>query len=149
VSLLRQRWLHIVLGLVVGGVFVYACLEKIWNPTEFARIVYHYQLIGPNAFLPPLVPNLLAVVLPWVELFAGLTLITGLWRREGALIAALMLAVFIAAVASTLARGIDLTNCGCFTLTAEGRAAGMLLIWQDLGLLLAALILAFLPPRKL
>ncbi len=146
-SLLRHRLAHIALGLVVGAVFVYACLEKIWNPTDFARIVYHYQIIGPGPFLPPLLPNLLAVSLPWIELFSGLALITGFWRREGALLTAAMLVVFIAAVSWALAQGIDIRNCGCFTLSAEGRAVGLRLVLQDLALLIGALVLAFFPPR--
>ncbi len=146
--LLRNVWLQRLLALIVGAVFVYASHDKIWWPEKFARIVYHYQLIGPNDILPPLVPNLLAVMLPWVELLAGLALMVGLWRRESALLTAVLLTVFIVAVGSTLVRGIDIENCGCFSLDAHGRAAGLKLILQDLALLLGALILAFLPPPK-
>jgi uncharacterized membrane protein YphA (DoxX/SURF4 family) len=93
-----------------------------------------------------LLPNLLGVVLPWVEVLVGILLIRGLWRREAALLTAAMLIVFIGAVASTLVRGIDIENCGCFSLDAHGRAAGLTLILQDLGLLAAALVLAFVAP---
>jgi len=82
-----------------------------------------------------------------VELLAGLALIFGFWRREASLLAGLLLAVFVAAVGSTLWRGIDIENCGCFSLDAHGRSAGLQLILQDLGLLVAALILAFVPSR--
>ena len=146
--LLRHPWLHRLLGLVVGAVFIYASHDKIWLPQEFARIVYHYQIVGPSDALPPLVPNLLAVSLPWVELLAGLALLVGLWRRESALLVAALLIVFILAVGSTLVRGIDIENCGCFALDAAGRAAGMKLILEDLALLVGALVLALLPPRQ-
>jgi putative oxidoreductase len=145
--LLRNVWLQRGLALLLGGVFVFASHDKIWWPERFARILYHYQVIGPSAVLPPLLPNLFAVSLPWVELLAGLALIFGLWRREASLVTGLMLLVFIAAVSSTLWRGIDIENCGCFSLDAHGRSAGLKLILQDLALLVAALILAFVPSR--
>lgn len=147
--LLRNVWLQRGLALLLGGVFVFASLDKIWWPERFARILYHYQVIGPNAILPPLVPNLFAVSLPWVELLAGLALIFGFWRREFSLLTGLMLVVFIAAVGSTLWRGIDIENCGCFSLDAQGRSAGLKLILEDLGLLVAALILVFVPSRPI
>jgi uncharacterized membrane protein YphA (DoxX/SURF4 family) len=146
-GLLRNPWLHRLLGLIVGAVFAYAAHDKIWWPERFARIVYHYQVIGPSELLPALLPNLLAVTLPWIELLLGLALILGVWRREAALVSAVLLAVFIVAVGSTLARGIDIENCGCFSLDSGGRAAGIKLILEDLGLLIAALVITCLPPR--
>ena len=145
--MLRHPALHWVLALLVGGVFVYASLSKIDDPRAFAKIVYHYQVIGPSAFFGFVPANLVAVALPWLELIAGVLLITGFWRREAAVVSAFMLVVFVAAVASTLARGIDIQNCGCFALDASGRAAGWKLIAGDLALLAAALVVAIVPPR--
>lgn len=147
--LLRHPALHWVLAIAVGGLFVYASLSKIADPRAFAKIVYHYQVVGPSATLGFLPANLVAVALPWVELIAGVLLVSGLWRREAAVIVAVLLAVFVAAVGSTLARGIDIQNCGCFALDASGRAAGFKLIAGDLALLAAALVVAFVPPRPL
>ena len=94
-------------------------------------------MIGPSAFFGFVPANLVAVALPWIELIAGVLLITGLWRREAAVVTAIMLAVFVVAVASTMIRGIDIQNCGCFALDASGRAAGWKLIAGDLALLAA------------
>jgi putative oxidoreductase len=146
-SWLRRPWLHDVLAIVVGLVFLYAAHEKIERPEDFARAIYHYQIIGPSSVLPALLPNLLAVSLPWVEVLVGVLLIRGLWRREAALLTSVMLVVFIVAVAATLVRGIDIENCGCFSLDANGRAAGLKLILQDLALLAASLVLALIRPR--
>jgi putative oxidoreductase len=146
-KLLRHPAVLWLLALAVGGVFVYASLSKIADPRAFAKIVYHYQVIGPNAALGFVPANLVAVALPWVELIAGALLIAGVWRREAAAVTAVMLLVFVAAVASTLARGIDIQNCGCFALDASGRAAGWKLIAGDLALLAAALVVAVVPPR--
>ena len=140
-----MRWLRHpgvlwALGAVLGAVFVYASWDKIAQPREFARIVYHYQLIGPSRALGYLPANVLSVTLPWIELVTGALLITGLWRREAAAVAGLMLVTFIVAVSWALAQGIDIANCGCFSGggSAEGRALGWKLILGDLGLLAVA-----------
>jgi len=147
VKALRHPALHWLLGIALGAVFIYASIDKIEQPREFARIVYHYRLIGPSAALGFVPANTLAVTLPWVEALTGLLLIVGVWRREAALTAAFLLVTFLVAVGWALAHGIDVENCGCFSVSGEGRAAGTKLILQDLGLLAVALLLAFVPPR--
>jgi uncharacterized membrane protein YphA (DoxX/SURF4 family) len=144
--------LGLVLRLLLGGFFVYASLDKIWNPAAFAKIVYQWQVLGP-------VPsNLLAVTLPWVELLAGLLLVAGVWRRESALVTALLLVVFLAAAASVIARGIDVENCGCVSvakveasaswLPAWTKGVGWFLVSRNLALLGVALAIVFVPPGK-
>jgi uncharacterized membrane protein YphA (DoxX/SURF4 family) len=147
VSALRHPVVRRALGVLLGGVFVYASLDKIAEPRDFARIVYHYRLIGPSAALGFVPANVLAVTLPWIEALTGLLLIVGVWRREAALTAGLMLVTFLVAVGYALAQGIDIANCGCFSVSGEGRAAGLKLILQDVGLLAVAAVLAFVPPR--
>ena len=147
-KILRHPAAHWLLALAVGGVFVYASLAKIADPRAFAKIVYHYQVVGPSASLGFLPANLVAVALPWLEMIAGVLLMAGLWRREAAVVTAVLLAIFIASVTSTLVRGIDIQNCGCFALDASGRAAGWKLIAGDLALLVAALVVAFVPPAE-
>jgi uncharacterized membrane protein YphA (DoxX/SURF4 family) len=129
------------LGLALGVLFVYASLDKIAQPADFARIVYHYRLIGPDRLIPPLIPNLLAVTLPWIELLVGLLLAAGVWRREAAGLAAGLLVVFLVAVGAALYRGIDIENCGCFSVGAGGRGAGVLLLAEDTAMLAVALTL--------
>jgi len=138
VSLLSRPVLATILSMALGAVFVYASLDKIAQPAAFARIVYHYRLIGPNALVGPLPANVLAVTLPWVEMVAGLALIAGVWRREAAGLSALLLVVFLGAVTLALLHGIDIENCGCFSVSGTGRSAGIKLILQDLGLLAMA-----------
>jgi len=127
---------------ILGAVFLFASYDKIAKPQDFARIIYHYQVIGPSQTIPPLIPNLVAVVLPWVEALAGALLLLGIWRREAALVVALLLLTFLGAVGSALYRGIDVENCGCFTVSGRGRRAGAGLIAGDLGLLIGACLLA-------
>lgn len=141
-SRLSRGGLEWALGILLGGVFIYASADKILNPVAFARIIYHYQLIGPSQQIGPLPANLAAVTLPWTELVAGLLLASGVWRREAALLAAAMLIAFLVAVSAALARGIDLDNCGCFSVSGGGgRRAGVELLVGDSLLLGAALLL--------
>lgn len=136
---LRHPAVYWAVALVLGGVFLYASFDKIASPREFAKIVYRYQLAGPNGLFGVTPANVLAVTLPWLEALIGVLLVTGLWRREAAGIAAFLLVVFLAAVSYALTQGIDIANCGCFTVTGgDGRAAGWKLLAGDTALLVAA-----------
>jgi uncharacterized membrane protein YphA (DoxX/SURF4 family) len=148
---LRHPRVHLLLRLVLGGFFVFASLDKIASPAAFARIVYQWQVVGP-------VPsNVVAVTLPWIELVAGLMLIAGAWRRESALVIALLLVVFLVAAGSVMARGIDVANCGCVSLakTEAGawppswmKGVGWFLVGRNLVLLASALVLVFVAPSR-
>lgn len=144
---LRHPLAQWALGAALGAVFVYASWDKIARPREFARIVYHYQLVGPSQALGYVPANLLAVTLPWLELVTGALLVAGLWRREAAAVAALMLVAFVVAVSWALLHGIDIANCGCFTVGggAEGRTLGWKLLLGDIGLLAVAALLVATP----
>ena len=151
-ALLANRPLQLVLRLLLGAFFVYASLDKIERPAGFARIVYQWQVAGP---LPS---NLVAVTLPWIELVAGLLLVLGAWRREAALVIALLLVVFLAAAGSVLARGIDVTNCGCVSVAKQAvdsawppawmKGVGWFLVVRNLLMLGAALTLGFVRPTS-
>jgi uncharacterized membrane protein YphA (DoxX/SURF4 family) len=153
VTLLANPRVQLALRLLLGAFFVYASLDKIASPAGFARIVYQWQVAGP-------VPsNLVAATLPWVELLAGLLLIAGVWRREAALVIALLLVVFLGAAASVLARGIDVQNCGCVSVAKEAvesawppawtRGVGWFLVVRNLLMLAGALAIAFVTPLPL
>ena len=122
---LRHPAVYWVASIGLGAVFIYASLDKIAHPLDFARIVYRYQLAGPSAALGVVPANVLAVVLPWVEIATGLLLITGLWRREAALVAGAMLVMFLVAVGYVLWQGIDVGHCGCFTVGGRGPIRGL------------------------
>ena len=144
--LVRHPFVQWILGAALSAVFIYASWDKIAQPREFARIVYHYQIIGPSQALGYVPANLLAVTLPWIELVTGALLVVSLWRREAAAVVALMLVAFIFAVSWALLQGIDIANCGCFSLGAEGRALGWKLIVGDAALLAVAALLVAAPP---
>jgi putative oxidoreductase len=108
-------WLTIRVQIGLGAIFAIAALPKIADPPSFAHMIYNYRLVpGPlvNAF---------ALVMPWVEILAGLALILGVWRREAAIVAGLLTLVFIAAIGWNLARGHGV-DCGCFDVHAAGKS---------------------------
>lgn len=114
-----------------------AALPKIADPPAFAHLIYNYRL------LPGGLVNALALVLPWVELLAGLALILGVWKKEAAVVAAVLLLVFIVAIGINLARG-HAVDCGCFDVRSAGKSRDELLaemkwvLLRDVGLLLLA-----------
>ena len=146
-SLLRRRAVQWSVAILLGAVFVYASLDKIAHPAEFARIVYHYRILGPGQSIGPWLPNLLAVTLPWIEIVAGVLLIAGLWRREAAGVVGVLLLAFIGAVSWALLHGIDIEHCGCFTVSGAGRRAGINLLLEDLAMLAGAVVLCIGPER--
>ena len=140
-SILRNEWLGLVFRLIVGAVFVYASLDKIMHPEGFAKAVHNYKI------LPGSMVNIVAIILPWIELLCGAALILGTKVEGASFIIGAMLVVFLVAVTSTLIRGISI-DCGCFTSSAHGRKAGWELLVQDTALLLFAIHLLNRGPGK-
>jgi putative oxidoreductase len=98
-------------------------------------MIYNYRLV------PGLAVNTLALVMPWVELLAGLALILGVWRREAASLVGILVVVFLVAIGVNLARG-HAVDCGCFDVHSAGKTREELLTdmrWvlvRDVGILL-------------
>ena len=128
--------------LILGAVFIYASLDKIMNPDDFAKAIGNYHV------LPFGLENLLALVLPWVELLTGLCLIIGVMVDGATVLIILMNIVFIFAISQALARGISI-ECGCFSVSSEGgENIGLQTIIRDIGYLLLAYIVYYRQERK-
>ena len=121
---------------VLGCVFIYASLDKIRHPGIFAEAVYNYQLA------PEVAVNLVAIWLPWLELWCGALLVLGLWVRGSVLILSGLMLVFMAALGINLARGLDI-HCGCFT-TKGTDPLTVLTLFRDSCFLLLAVYLFWL-----
>ncbi len=106
-GILRAPLLLRALRLALGVLFLVAALAKIGDAASFAREVHNFRLA------PLWSENLVAIVLPWIELVAGLALVTGLKARAGAFVALALMAGFTLAVGIAWARGLDF-ECGCF-----------------------------------
>jgi uncharacterized membrane protein YphA (DoxX/SURF4 family) len=134
-----RRWLlhpAITLGarLILGLAFIAAALPKIGDPPGFAKAIWAYALFPAWSLHP------LALVLPWLELFCGLTLCLGLWVRAAAWWIGALLLSFSLALAINLARHHPV-DCGCFGGTVTRTEAERLteMRWsllRDIGLLL-------------
>lgn len=117
---LLHPWLSVRLQLGLGAIFVVAAIPKVADPPAFAHMIYNYRLV------PGAVINAMALVLPWVELLAGLALFVGVWKRTAAGITGLLLLVFVVALSVNLARG-NPVNCGCFGVHAKDKSRPELL----------------------
>ena len=141
-SFLRNRWLHWVLGIALGGVFLYAGGSKLPADSmkKLVTIIWGYRLLpnGPT--------NLVAIFMPWVEVLIGLAMLTGFKRRAGALWATALLTGFIIALGINAFRGLDVA-CGCFSTSATETHNPWFLVLRDTPMLLAALVMWLLPPR--
>jgi putative oxidoreductase len=133
--MLRNRTVAIVCRLALAAVFIYAAVGKILKPSDFADSVAGFRI------LPISTVNIFAIVMPWVEVVCGVSLITGVFVRSGGILLAGLNIVFIAAAASAMARGLSI-ECGCFTLSNAGDTVGWSLIARDVGFLLLCLPVA-------
>jgi len=97
---------------ILGGMFIYASLHKIVETELFARDIQNYKLV------PYALTNLMAMILPWLELICGLFLISGTFLRSSTVIIVGLLSVFIIAIVLSLLRGINL-HCGCYELAGD------------------------------
>jgi len=120
-KVLSNKYVVLAARLVLGAVFIYASLEKIQNPAGFAQVIYNYRMV-PESLI-----NVMAIVLPWLELICGALIIVGVFVKGSALLIGGMLAVFIVALSSAILNGLDI-SCGCFTLEGGRGIAGKTLV---------------------
>ena len=110
-------YILLVMRLVLAAVFIYAAVQKIGRPLQFADEIRMYRIldIGPPLYI-------VSIVLPWIELFCGISLITGLFLRGSALIIVVFNVVFLIAVFVRTAQVMSEENitflkvffdCGC------------------------------------
>lgn len=125
----------VAIRLVVGATLLWAGFAKVSDPAMFALTVRAYEV------LPVGLVNGFAVVMPWMEIAAGLCLVSGFWTRSGALASAALFAAFAVALGINLVRGADI-SCGCFGLDGAEGGLGEALV-RDLLLLAGALVLVF------
>lgn len=136
ISILTDKRIVLIFRLVLGLTFVYASLDKIAHPDQFAKIVYNYKI------LPDFLINIFAVTLPWVELLAGLFLVLGIFTESASLLISCLLVIFLIAISINVLRGVDL-NCGCFSTDPAGKKEGISLIFRDFIYLFLGLMIFF------
>lgn len=132
---LTSPWLTIRVELALGAIFIIAAIPKIADPPGFAHMIFNYRLV-PSSLI-----NISALVMPWVELLAGLALILGVWKAAARTVIGILLAVFIIAISINLGRD-NAIDCGCFNVADRGKTHEQRIfdmkvdVFRDLGMLL-------------
>jgi uncharacterized membrane protein YphA (DoxX/SURF4 family) len=132
-KIISSKYFLLTIRTVLGFVFIFAAISKVTEPDAFARAISNYKL------LPLFSINFLAIILPWIELCAGILLVFGISIKENSAILSGLLLVFIIAIAISLGRGLNI-DCGCFG-TVGGTKIGIQKILENIGLLILGLIL--------
>ncbi len=141
-SALRNPYILLIARIILAALFIWASFDKAINPMGFAKIIWNYRIT------PPALINIAAVILPWVELLAGLLLILGYKARGANLIITGLLIFYIALLSVTMFRGINVA-CGCFTTSTAAKSNLLVRIIEDVGMLILAIyIFAFYRSRN-
>ncbi|KAA3633857.1 MAG: DoxX family membrane protein [Calditrichaeota bacterium] len=133
--------LTLIIRLLVGSIFIYASYYKIIEPVSFAKSIWYYHLV-PGSLI-----NLVALILPWLELICGLALIFGIQYRGAVLWMNVMTIIFMIALTTAVVRGISI-DCGCFKAAQATESSAMDALIRDVGLLILTLQLLFSRSKK-
>jgi uncharacterized membrane protein YphA (DoxX/SURF4 family) len=92
---------------LLGFLFVISSITKIQEPAKFMDSIEAYGII-PKLFVHPM-----AMIVPWLQIAAGLLFIFDIYSQSAALIISGLLAAYTIAIAQAFARGLSM-ECGCF-----------------------------------
>jgi len=116
--------LYHAIRVILGFLFLFAAIHKIFEPSKFAVVIYNYRV------LPVELLNLVAIIVPWIEILVGMALLIGVWVEAAALVLNSMTLFFIVLIISAIARGLNI-ECGCFSLDPEGSLVSWKRVLED------------------
>lgn len=135
----RRSLAAFTLRLALGLVFLYAGYVKLRQPWYvFAGMIDNYGVVAPS------VSEVIARVLPPLEVVLGVALLAGLYRKISSATAVVFLVPFFGLMLWAYARGMEI-DCGCF---GSGQTLGPRTLFRDGVLVAAAIWLAFLSWRS-
>ena len=102
----------------MGATFIYASYSKILDPTSFSNNIHNYGVTSIY------IENLISLILPWIELFIGIGLISGLKYEASVDISIYMMILFIFLITQAYLRGKSI-DCGCFLSDISLEEAGI------------------------
>ena len=114
--LMALEW---VCRLTVAGVFLLAAVPKLLDSMAFAKAIANYKVYFPVVGYDYIYPA--AMILPALELFAALALLSNRWRKIGSIVCGAMLVMFVVLIWQAVARGLNI-DCGCFGTGAVSKA---------------------------
>ena len=106
-KILMSEYLSLAFRIYIGWLFIYASLTKIPDPAVFAESVAAYRI------MPYWGINLVAIILPMLELISGFFLILGLRTKATASILCGLLFMYTIFTVVNVLRGSPIT-CGCY-----------------------------------
>ena len=135
------RW-RLVLRFSLGALLLASGIGKALDEAGYVAVLRHYELALPEALVWALALGVTAI-----EVVLGACILAGWKLRLAAQAAALLNFVYFVVLTASLARGLQLDNCGCF-----GVFWARPLRWfspvEDLALVAASLALAWLAGRR-
>jgi uncharacterized membrane protein YphA (DoxX/SURF4 family) len=132
--MIQNKHILLFFRFVVGGVFIWAGLSKIFDPLGFAQNIANYRIFSQALSL------FLALIMPWMEVICGLLLVLGIFRETASFMLSGSLVVFLGLIIVTLVRGLDI-DCGCFG--SLSRSVDFKLLLIDCALLFFSLNIFF------
>ena len=109
IKFLRSLNLVLITRVILGIIFIYASYEKILDPAAFSKNIHNYHTTDNLIWIE----NLLALILPWLELIVGVFLIFGVFLEGTTSITIGLYIFFIIILSQAVFRGSDV-HCGCF-----------------------------------
>lgn len=138
--ILDNPFLVLVARIVLGFIFISFGIEKIFDPKNFVSEILNYQI------MPVFSVNVMALILPWLELIAGIMLIFGIRLKANALISGGLMFIFIVAIAIAMIKGLDI-NCGCSS--SHPQKVGLPKLLENAGMFFLAAWIYYFPNAKL
>lgn len=106
-KMIDNKYILFAFRFIAGGIFIWAGLLKVFDTLGFAQSMANYRAFPKDLIF------LLAMILPWIEIFCGIFMIFGIFRHASSFLISSLLAAFLVLIFVTLIRGIDV-DCGCF-----------------------------------
>jgi uncharacterized membrane protein YphA (DoxX/SURF4 family) len=119
-----------------GILFIYASIDKVIHPADFAVMVENYRVVGED------LSNWVAIFIPFLEIITGILLILGIWTDAVSVITLGLMTIFLILVSQAYFRGLDI-SCGCFD-AEEGHVIGLLKLLTNLFYTIMSLVLVYL-----
>ena len=135
----KNRYAVQLAQIILGLVFIFAALNKIFDPHELILIIKSYKIV------PDVIASISGYLLPWLELLIALSLLLGIIPRLGALGIILFHFMFIPAITYRMINEAGRTSASIFQVSFDcgcglGENLAWILIIRDIGYVIMGFI---------